>query len=276
MIFALLLYLFSSAVLTGIGALTYQDYRVDICNEVVELDCPTTASGSAGRITFRPHIAISATPDNFYNIPGYTEHCEQSGPCKLTVMTNGNCGSLDEGHAVYFNARSLNIPEGSRLDIYDRTDHGGPKLRRSWDAYRAGWYRNLQSVAQFRSQFTYRERPTIFIEYHHGAAACRESREIVLDFVMVEEKRTVNNTYCTALNGYVNNAYICDTTDDRVNCPQILSDMTRNMQPAWKRQFCWPSFWVMSGIIIAAVAVVALLVAMVALCRRRCRKYSCR
>ncbi|XP_055348581.1 uncharacterized protein LOC129595562 [Paramacrobiotus metropolitanus] len=269
------LYALSTA-FSGITAVPYQDYTVRTCDEKVFLDCPTAGSGSAGRITFYPHITVNSTPNNFpYNNYGYTDHCDPSSSCKLTVLIDDHCASLmaqGDEYALYLNLRSIDIPAFSSLEIYDAVHHGDPVLRRSWDGQRGWQNKNPTSFAQFRSQSM--ERLNVFIEYRHGGL-CRTTREVVFDFVIVEAKHTVNNTYCYALNGYVNNKYICDTTDDRVNCPTILSDTTKAMEPAYARQFCWPSYWVMGGIVVAAVAAVALLVAMVALCRRRCRKCSC-
>ncbi|XP_055348501.1 uncharacterized protein LOC129595500 [Paramacrobiotus metropolitanus] len=263
----------------GVHGVPYKNYDIRRCDAVVLLDCPTTATGSAGRVTFYPYISINtsrAKTDTRYNYyeSDYGGNCEQTGPCKLKVQTVKECGDpLGSNYAIYFNVRNFEIPRSSRLEIYDASGQGEPVMKRGWNGGDGWQHYNPTSVAQVRSD--YARQPAFSVEYYHGRAQCRSARKVVFDYVITEALSTVNNTYCTALDGYVNSQYICDTAEDRVNCPAWISDSMSSLEPAYQRQYCLPSYWIIGGIAAASVVGLVILIVLLGLCRRRCRTCAC-
>ncbi|XP_055349817.1 uncharacterized protein LOC129596531 [Paramacrobiotus metropolitanus] len=182
------------------------------CNQSVVLDCPYLISGRAGTIRYQ-------------NIPVLSRES-----CWFTLTLDSSCGKPQMSFAFYFNVRKFNLPYPDALRIYE-----------NWNGFRGlvmqladsmPQYRNPSSVAQALTAYV--KQPSVTFEYMRRASYSSSVHEVIVDFVIVEDTSHSRNTFCGALQGYVNDNFICDNDgiNDRVNCPLTYAASVDGNNPA--------------------------------------------
>ncbi|XP_055348533.1 uncharacterized protein LOC129595515 [Paramacrobiotus metropolitanus] len=187
----------------------------DYCGRTLSTSCPSLY-GEAGTL-------------RFYYMP--------STSCKVTVsLSSYYCGTSYEYYSIYLNIRKSYMPSSSKMEIYDTSS--GRTLGKSWDGgFSQAQNSNPTSAGQYLSKTT--GRPEISIEFTPSHSyPPTSSHEVYFDYVLISDTYTRYNSHCPALNGYLNDNIICDTTDDRVNCPSSYSALVYNMDAATSRQTC--------------------------------------
>ncbi|XP_055345190.1 uncharacterized protein LOC129593031 [Paramacrobiotus metropolitanus] len=194
----------------------YQSFNLENkCNGSLTLYCPEYFDGRPG--TFR-YTYISRMP---------------RGLCYFDVTLDSFC--LDRGvlFAFYFNIRSLNLPSGDYLQIYDKTIPRFP-LKHLTGNQTALF--NPASVAQALTSYT--RKPSIALEYYRSLSSATSAHNALVDFVILEDTASAMNAHCAALSGYVDTFYLCHTfgSVDRVNCPSNFVPSVTGLNPAYGRQ----------------------------------------
>ncbi|XP_055349725.1 uncharacterized protein LOC129596466 [Paramacrobiotus metropolitanus] len=200
------------------GYAAYTPYDLwDRCSRSLTLDCPYRYNGRAG--TFRCLLVTLLDP----------------GLCQLNVTLQTNCGISYNNYSIYLNIRKFDVPTNDRLRIYESNSNSRTLLK-DLTGYQPA-LSNPASVAQTRTSYV--RQPSISIEYFRSTSDATSPHEFFIDYVILEDTASADNTYCSALSGYVHDDYICDKDDstDRVNCPSSFTfDTGRN--PAYSRQLC--------------------------------------
>ncbi|XP_055348575.1 uncharacterized protein LOC129595555 [Paramacrobiotus metropolitanus] len=220
------------------------------CGRLLDINCPFT-SGEAGTL-------------RFWSMP--------RSPCKVTVAFSSlSCGSSFEYFSIYLNIRSSYMPLNSKMEIYDTSI--GRTLGKSWDGgSRVPQSTNPTSANQYLSRAS--TQPKISIEFTPSTSYPPSSEhDVFFDYVIVSDTSSHYNTYCSALRGYVSNSHICDTTNDRVNCPNSYTAEVYQNNPATSRQTCRYYYGLgggaIAGLVIGGVAFVAIIITIILVCARR-------
>ncbi|XP_055348538.1 uncharacterized protein LOC129595522 [Paramacrobiotus metropolitanus] len=184
------------------------------CDRTLSISCPSIY-GEAGTLRF---------------------HYMPSTSCKVTVtLSSSSCGSSYEYFGIYLNIRKSYMPTSSTMQIYDTSS--SRTLGKSWNGGNQPQYSNPTSAGQYLSRST--RRPEISIEFTPSRSyPPTSSHEVYFDYVIVSDTTSSYNTYCRALSGYISDNLICDTSDDRVNCPSSYSASVYTMEAATSRQSC--------------------------------------
>ncbi|XP_055348573.1 uncharacterized protein LOC129595553 [Paramacrobiotus metropolitanus] len=236
---------------TGANAALYSAHRnlEDYCGRTLEINCPYSY-GEAGTL-------------RFLRIPGTA--------CKVTVtLSSSSCGLSYEYFAIYLNIRSLYTPENSRMEIYDTSSIR--TLGKSWNGGYTPQNSNPTSAGQYLSK--YARQPEISIEFTPSLDNTPAFyHEVVFEYVILSDTSSDSNARCSALNGYVSDNYICDTDNDRCNCPYAYTPYVYSMSPAGYRQQCAYelSGGAIAGIAIGCFAFVVVIIVITALVGKRRR-----
>ncbi|XP_055348537.1 uncharacterized protein LOC129595521 [Paramacrobiotus metropolitanus] len=223
---------------------------------IIYLNCPTSVTGSAGTIIFKPETVANIADG-----------------CAVTVKAREGCtGDKNDEYAIYINIKASHLPHDSEMSIYDVKESSPKTLEKRWSGAPLGQNINPTSVGQTLS-FWARE-PALSVEYAHNQLSVNASHQVILDYVIVEHYGGDHNTWCHALMGYVSNEYICDTQDDRVSCPSRYTHSVNNMEPATDRQSCTAGLTggEIAGIVIGSVIGVAILAGIAVACVKKSRK----
>ncbi|XP_055349815.1 uncharacterized protein LOC129596529 [Paramacrobiotus metropolitanus] len=194
----------------GTNALEYQKVSPlkAKCDHSVYLQCPNKHQTSAGTLNHSP------LPNEF---------------CEITLKTNGFCGKYGTEYAIYVNIRKSNLPENAIMEIYDLRPE--KSLAKSWGGGELSSETGSGSVGQVRS--SYARQPELSIEYTPPRTnAISPEYGVTFDYILVDRQ---NNSYvspCYALDGYIHSEYLCDNTDNRINCPANYKDAVHAMKPA--------------------------------------------
>ncbi|XP_055348523.1 uncharacterized protein LOC129595508 isoform X2 [Paramacrobiotus metropolitanus] len=233
----------------GSHAVTYSSTSnlENYCDRTLYISCPYSY-GEAGTI-------------RFWIMPKTT--------CKVTVtLSSSNCGSYNEWFKFYLNIRESKMPTSSTMEIYDTSS--SRTLGKTWNggSYAATQYSNPTSAGQYLSRSA--RQPEVSIEFTPSRSyPPASSHQVVFDYVVVSDTSSSYNTYCSALSGYVSDNYICDTSNDRVNCPSSYSASVYSMDPAMYRQSCSLEGGAIAGIVIGCVAFVAIVIGIIVACANR-------
>ncbi|XP_055348531.1 uncharacterized protein LOC129595513 isoform X3 [Paramacrobiotus metropolitanus] len=207
----------------------------------------------------RPYSSGEAGTIRFWYMPSTT--------CKVTVtLTNCYYGSCNQYFKIYLNIRESKMPTSSTMEIYDTSS--SRTLGKQWNGGSQPQYSNPTSAGQYLSRST--SRPEISIEFTPSRFyPPTSSHQVVFDYVLVSDISVSKNTYCSALSGYVSDSFICDTSNDRVNCPSSYSASVYSMDPAMYRQSCSLEGGAIAGIVIGCVAFVAIVIGIIVACAKR-------
>ncbi|XP_055348542.1 uncharacterized protein LOC129595524 isoform X2 [Paramacrobiotus metropolitanus] len=236
----------------GSHAASYTSSRnlEDYCGRTLSISCPSYSFGEAGAI-------------RFWNMP--------SRSCEVTVtLSSSYCGSSYEYFRIYLNIRESKMPTNSQMMIYDTSS--SRTLGKSWSGGTQAQYSNPTSAGQYLSKSA--KRPEISIEFTpHSSYPPASSHQVLFDYVIVSDESSSSRTYCSALYGYISDSLICDTTNDRVNCPYSYADLTYSMDAAMNRQTCYNNYdlgaGAIAGIVIGCVAFVAIVIGIIVACASR-------
>ncbi|XP_055349791.1 uncharacterized protein LOC129596515 [Paramacrobiotus metropolitanus] len=215
------LFVFSSMHLFVGGAFyNYHDLGSK-CDGEVKIECPPLLHGRAG--TFQ-----------------LTNISRLTGNCVVNVIMVPGCASevQDQLFSIYFSIRKLNIPSTDRLRMHQYDEWNSTLLLK--DLTLSWWYNiNPTSVAQARTSWN--THPRVQIEYTRGITNATSAHQMLIDYVIVEFKRSSGvegylRSPCPTLNGYIHNDFVCDADGvvDRVNCPGFYYDSIGN-NPAMSR-----------------------------------------
>ncbi|XP_055349810.1 uncharacterized protein LOC129596526 [Paramacrobiotus metropolitanus] len=194
---------------------TYDDLEAT-CGRTLVLACPYTSDGRAGTFRYRSIEILS------------------KGFCYFHVTLNSNCMKPSTQFAFYFNIRKFRVPDGDALSIHENKDESRLLILSLYGV--RGHLSNPASVAQTLT--TYAKEPSVTFEYNRTSSLVYAVHEVIIDVVVVEDTSHSHNTYCGALQGYVNEDLICDADgiSDRVNCPSSYTANPNGISPALWRQ----------------------------------------
>ncbi|XP_055349834.1 uncharacterized protein LOC129596547 [Paramacrobiotus metropolitanus] len=183
--------------------------------------CPSGKYGMAGTIVFPAHI--------------------QHHDCRVYLAIQAGCphNSSADQFAIYINVRKAELYGNSSLIMSDQaTQYNALTLTG------AGHHVNSdpESLAQYIPYYS--RAPNISITYRSGltnaSGGVRVYRSITLDYIVVLKGGFGDGyTYCRALGGFMDNYFLCNTDNGRVNCPSpTWSNYYGSYNPALGRQAC--------------------------------------
>ncbi|OQV17460.1 hypothetical protein BV898_08394 [Hypsibius exemplaris] len=207
----LFLFAASSLVFSRGNCYVYKFYQINVfCGQTIRLPCSRNGDGRAGELVL-----------------GY--HPRSQCRVQVTVDTSDPSCSPTAQYSIYMNVKHASFRQFDRVTISEIRPTGTPNSYVSSDLFSVYGgqprqsFSNLSSVAQIKSAWSVK--PFLGITYDVATVNIQAppadffGNSLTLDYNVVHISGSSTDTFCPALGGYILNELICETRQDRVNCP---------------------------------------------------------